>query len=76
MNLVFHPHGWSDTQQIVELIDYAARKSGKRVSSSFAEALRRLEKEFATGSIAARRLGQAQLNCGLLDVNGEGTWTS
>jgi len=30
-NLVFHPHGWIRNDQIIELIDYAHNKYGKRV---------------------------------------------
>lgn len=30
-NLVFHPHGWIRNDQVIELIDYAHKKYGKRV---------------------------------------------
>ncbi|WP_197169485.1 PVC-type heme-binding CxxCH protein [Novipirellula galeiformis] len=30
-NLVFHPHGWIRNDQVVQLIDYADKKYGKRV---------------------------------------------
>ena len=29
-NLVFHPHGWIESEQIVELIDYAMRSTASR----------------------------------------------
>ena len=31
MNLVFHPHGWIQSEQLVELIDHAVKKHGKKV---------------------------------------------
>ena len=31
MNLVFHPHGWASTQQLVDLVDYADKTYGKKV---------------------------------------------
>jgi putative membrane-bound dehydrogenase-like protein len=41
--LVFHPHGWIRSEQIVDLIDYAATKHGKKVKFlNFKEALERL----------------------------------
>jgi putative membrane-bound dehydrogenase-like protein len=44
MTMVFHPHGWIRNDQIVELIDYADKKYGKRVKFlNFREALERLE---------------------------------
>ena len=30
-NLVFHPHGWIKNEQVVELIEYADKKYGKRI---------------------------------------------
>src|SRR5207253_629821 len=30
-NLVFHPHGWIKSEQVVDLIDHAVAKHGKRV---------------------------------------------
>src|SRR5690606_38240193 len=44
-NMVFHPHGWIKNDQIVELIDYAVEKHGKKVKFlTFKEALERMEK--------------------------------
>jgi putative membrane-bound dehydrogenase-like protein len=41
--LVFHPHGWVKSEQIVELIDHAVAKHGKKVKFlTFREALERL----------------------------------
>ncbi|MFO0965258.1 MAG: polysaccharide deacetylase family protein [Gemmataceae bacterium] len=44
-SMVFHPHGWIKAEQVVELIDYAVEKYGKRVKFlTFKEAAERLEK--------------------------------
>ncbi len=67
MTLVLHPHGWSDPRQIVELIDYAVGKYGKRVKFlNFREALERLEKN-ALGGRTLRGDGAR-----LLDVDADG----
>ena len=43
MNLVFHPHGWIQNEQLVGLIDYATAKHGKKVKFlNFREAYERL----------------------------------
>lgn len=45
LNLVFHPHGWIQAEQINELIDHAVTKHGKKVKFlTFKEALERLNK--------------------------------
>ena len=50
MCLVFHPHGWIKPEQIVELIDHAEAKHGKKVKFlTFKEASRRLEENFLRG---------------------------
>jgi hypothetical protein len=44
-NLVFHPHGWIRSEQIVELIDHAVEKHGDKVKFlTFREAHERLNK--------------------------------
>jgi putative membrane-bound dehydrogenase-like protein len=44
-NLVFHPHGWIKSEQVVELIDYAVRAYGTKVKFlNFREANERLNK--------------------------------
>ena len=54
--LVFHPHGWIRNEQIVDFIDYAATKHGKKVKFlNFREAQERLEQELAGRSTAPRR---------------------
>ena len=48
--LVFHPYGWIKSEQIVELIDHAQAKHGKKVKFlTFKEAARRLEENFLRG---------------------------
>ena len=43
-NLVFHPHNWIRSEQIIELIDHAVDRHGKKVKFlTFREALERLE---------------------------------
>lgn len=49
-NLVFHPHGWIRNDQIIELIDHAVEKHGKKVKFlNFREALERITKNFMSG---------------------------
>src|SRR4029077_19945145 len=49
-NLVFHPHGWIKAEQIVELIDHAVAKHGKKVMFlTFREALERINKNVLDG---------------------------
>ena len=44
-NLVFHPHGWIKAEQVVEIIDHAVAKHGKRVKfMTFREAYHRLDR--------------------------------
>ena len=48
--LVFHPHGWIKNEQIVELIDHAVTKHGKKVKFlTFREAQERLDKNLLGG---------------------------
>lgn len=45
LNLVFHPHGWIQAEQVNELIDHAVAKHGKKVKFlTFKEALERLNR--------------------------------
>jgi putative membrane-bound dehydrogenase-like protein len=49
-NLVFHPHGWIRNDQIVELIDHAVAKHGKKVKFlTFKECAERLNKNLLLG---------------------------
>jgi putative membrane-bound dehydrogenase-like protein len=48
--LVFHPHGWIRNDQVVELIDHAVQKHGKKVKFlNFREAQERLDKNLLGG---------------------------
>jgi putative membrane-bound dehydrogenase-like protein len=48
--LVFHPHGWIRNDQVVELIDHAVKKHGKKVKFlNFREAHERLSKHLLDG---------------------------
>jgi hypothetical protein len=50
MTMVFHPYGWSNPRQFVELIDYASAKYGKRVKFlNFREAHERLTRNLGSG---------------------------
>jgi putative membrane-bound dehydrogenase-like protein len=50
MNLVFHPHGWIENRQLVQLIDHAVAAHGKKVKFlNFREALDRLERNVLGG---------------------------
>ena len=49
-NLVFHPHGWIKSEQVVELIDHAVKTHGKRVKFlNFREAQERIDKNLLGG---------------------------
>ncbi len=49
-NLVFHPHGWIRNDQVVELIDYADKKYGKRVKFlTFKECVDRINRNLLVG---------------------------
>jgi len=49
-NLVFHPHGWIKAEQVVELIDHAVAKHGKKVKFlNFREAHDQLNEHLLAG---------------------------
>ncbi len=49
-NLVFHPHGWIRSDQVVELIDHAVAKHGEKVKFlNFREAQERLDRHLLGG---------------------------
>ncbi len=49
-NLVFHPHGWIKSEQVIELIDHAVAKHGKKVKFlNFRECVERLNKNVLDG---------------------------
>ena len=55
-SFVFHPHGWIKPEQIIDFIDYAQTKYGKRVKFlTFKEAEERLNKMNWEGNHSAIR---------------------
>ena len=49
-NLVFHPHGWIKSEQVIELIDHAVAKHGQKVKFlTFKECVERLNKNLLDG---------------------------
>jgi len=72
MNLVFHPHGWASTKQLVELVDYADKTYGKKVKFlNFRECADRLEKHLLQGgSLRDAKGGDAGVR--VLDLNADG----
>ncbi len=70
--LCFHPHGWIRNDQIVELIDHAVAKYGRRVRFvHFHEALDRIEKNLL-GRIPLRDSYGGDNGVRLLDVDADG----
>ena len=70
--LVFHPYGWSKSEQLVALIDHAVAKHGKKVKFlTFREALERLNKNLLGGQSLRAADGQDN-GVRLLDVNNDG----
>jgi putative membrane-bound dehydrogenase-like protein len=83
-DLVFHPYGWIKPEQVVELIDHAVKKHGKKVKFlNFREAQERLNRNLlartslrtAQGNDNSVRLFDFD-NDGFMDVLGAGirTW--
>lgn len=71
-NLVFHPHGWIRNDQIVELIDHAIEKHGKRVKFlTFREAVDRINANLLGGRSLRNADGSAS-GIGLRDVDDDG----
>ncbi len=71
-NLVFHPHGWIKAEQIVELIDYAVAKHGRKVKFlTFREAFERLNHNLLKGRPLRNSAGQDN-GVRVLDVNNDG----
>lgn len=70
--LCFHPHGWIEAAQIVELIDHAHAQYGERVRfMSFREAAQRLREQLLQGE-ALRAADGAATGARLADVNADG----
>ena len=70
--LVFHPHGWIRNEQIVDLIDHAATKHGKKVKFlTFREAQERLNKHLLGGQPLRTADGRDN-GVRLLDLDNDG----
>jgi len=69
---IFHPHGWIRPGQMVEFIDYAVNKHGKKVKFlNFREAQERLDRNLLAGQSLRRPNGEDN-GVRLLDVNNDG----
>ncbi len=71
-NIVFHPHGWIRSDQMVEVIDHAIDRWGERVRFlNFPECIERLNKHLLSGqSLRAEDGGDNGVR--LLDLNDDG----
>ncbi len=66
-DLVFHPYGWIKPEQVVELVDYADKKHGKKVKFlTFKEALDRLNKNALNGQPLRQADGMAARQPGII----------
>ena len=71
-NLVFHPYGWIKHEQVVELIDHAVTKHGRKVKFlNFREALERLNKNLLAGQPLRAADGEDN-GVRLIDLNADG----
>lgn len=71
-NLVFHPYGWIKPEQVVELIDHAVKKHGKKVKFlNFREAQERLNKNLLKGT-SLRQSNGKEGDVELRDLNRDG----
>lgn len=71
-NLVFHPHGWIRNDQVVELIDHAVKKHGRKVKFlTFREAVERMNTHLLAGRPLRNEPG-GDNGVRLLDLNGDG----
>lgn len=69
MPIVFHPHGWIRNEQLVQFIDYAAKKYGSKVKFlNFREASERINEHLLLG----RTLRSEGDPSRLIDVNRDG----
>jgi hypothetical protein len=72
--LVFHPHGWIRNDQVVDLIDHAVKKHGKKVKFlNFKEAQDRLTNNLLHGwELRDRPFARSGNGIYILDVNNDG----
>jgi putative membrane-bound dehydrogenase-like protein len=70
--LIFHPYGWSRNEQIVDLIEHAVTKHGKKVKFlNFREAQERLDKHLLGGQTLRAADGRDN-GVRLLDLDNDG----
>jgi hypothetical protein len=70
--LCFHPHGWIRNDQVAGLVEYAARRHGRRVRFlSFHDAIERLERN-ALGGASLRGEDGSDAGVRLLDIDADG----
>jgi putative membrane-bound dehydrogenase-like protein len=71
-NLVFHPHNWIKPEQVVELIDHAVKKHGKKVKFlNFREAQARIDQNLLAGEPLRDKKGSDN-GVRVLDLNNDG----
>ena len=71
-NLVFHPHGWIRNDQVIEIIDHAVSRYGRKVKFlNFREAADRLQKHLLLDQPLRAENGSAN-GVRLLDLNHDG----
>ncbi len=71
-NFVFHPHGWIRSEQVLELVDYADKRYGRKVKFlTFKEALDRLNKNLLDGQ-SLRGWGKDSDRAMLVDIDRDG----
>lgn len=71
-DMVFHPHGWIKSEQVIAFIDYAVRKYGKRVKFlTFQEAQRRIDRYLLAGQPLRTEEGTDN-GVRLIDLNDDG----
>lgn len=72
LNLVFHPHNWIKPEQVIEMIDHAVQKHGKKVKFlTFKEALERLNKNLLD-EVSVRKPDGTASGVQLVDLNEDG----
>lgn len=70
--MVFHPHGWIKNEQVIDFIEHAVTRHGKKVKFlTFAECQKRLD-EHLLGGQPLRSAKGADNGIRLLDLNGDG----
>jgi len=72
VNVVFHPHGWIRSGQVVSIVDRVQEKYGKRVKFlTFRECVNRINKNLLLGQ-PVRAAGGGDNGVRTIDLNGDG----